>query len=164
MHVPRHRSLLVLFAVALLALAACQGSADAQVQPTAQTYVEPVTMAAGFSVDQGTDQAAILEVWERQVAAVQRQDYDAFRADCHPDIQARVTSEQMSKVWAHVLGSNEPASLTVEIMEIRLYPGGVTANTTMNVSAGGRSIARETVRLNEKVGERWYYSGLGCAV
>lgn len=121
-----------------------------------------VTVVEGLTIEPGTDAAELVSLWERQVGAVQRGDWEAYRQDCHPRIQDRTTAEQMKAGWEATFGG-VGEGFNLMITDVRVY-GGETANVTMDASDGPRGrFYYGITRLHEKSNGRWYNASQPCS-
>ncbi len=158
----RAATLLVMGMAALFALGACGGGDDEDAPAGASQTGANVTVFEGLTIEPGTDAAELVSLWERQVGAVQRGDWEAYRQDCHPRIQDRTTAEQMQAGWEATFGT-VGEGFNLMITDVRVY-GGETANVTMDVSDGPRErFYRGITRLHEKSNGRWYNASQPCS-
>ena len=161
----RRRAAILLAVVvsALFAFSACGGGDDEDAPAGTSQIGAKVTVAEGLTIEPGTDAAELVSLWERQAGAVQRGDWEAYRLDCHPGIQDRITADQMRSSWEVTFGI-VGEDFNLMISDVRVYGGGA-ANVTMNVSDGPRKrFFRGITRAHEKSNGRWYNVSVPCEV
>ena len=120
----------------------------------------PVTLADGFTVEPGSEEAAIVSLTERFVTGLRTRDIEAVYASCHPDLQAKVSVAQIA---AYVESdSTHPSygqtvytsAMNVVIQDIRRFRDTATVR---NEHFEGESLIGEGVPLVvEKVNGTWY--------
>ena len=154
--------LLVVGMVVLFAVGGCGGDDDEDVPAGASQAGAKVTVtvAEGLTIEPGSDAAELVALWERQVGAIQRGDWEAYRQDCHPRQQDLLTVDQMKLAWSLTwvtLGEG----FNVMFTDVRVY-GGETANVTLDAFDGPLKDLTGTSRPHEKSNGRWYYTGVPC--
>ena len=147
----------------LITLIACGGD------DTAPAAGPPVTLADGVTVEPGSDEAEIVSLAERAVANLRSRDIEALRADCHPDLQAKNSVDQLAAAIEEYvnLPYYEQPIYTSEhnwvITGIRMYRE--TATIDWDWREGEEMAYPDNFQTVEKVGEKWYMSSRGgrCA-
>ncbi|MCH8911144.1 MAG: hypothetical protein IH867_10455 [Chloroflexi bacterium] len=171
-------SLTAVFAAILVMVAvACEGSAEsadtvATVEPTKTVpptvppteEPEPVgdLVVPVVEPDVGSDEAAILEVLERQIRALNIEDWVGFLDTCDPRLAKPVTPEKAAFIWdTNVVPFIPTGSLSRRNVGVRLFDDG-TANVTSDAySYGALAFADFSDVWVERDGE-WYMTGIFC--
>ena len=167
----------IITALVALEVAACGSEEPAAVNPapapTAATIATPtpvpvftgpaVIVLPDVSVPAGSDQEAVIALMERQVKAARIEDWDAYKSDCLPEAQDRMSGDQIGATFLSslsFLGGTTPG-FTQHVTSIKIY-GGETVIVAADVYDGEVEAAAGLSNTYEKVDGRWYYRGATC--
>ncbi len=136
--------------------------------PESQIIVDEPAGAAAVAVDPsvnvepGSDAAELVALWERQVAAVHRWDFEAYAQGCSPGVfDTPDQAEHTFTFTASGIDASSAGRFNVRITDIRLY-GGDTAIVTMDWLDGDRIMWSGLGQFHEKTDGRWFQQGFGC--
>ena len=138
----------------LITLIAC-GSDD-----PAPAVVPPVTLAEGVTVEPGSDEAEIVSLTERALSNLRRRDAVAIHADCHPDLQAKVSVDELAAVieeYVNLPYHPQPIYTSEHNWVItRFRAFGDSATFTYDWREGEEVVDPAMTQTVEKVSDRWY--------
>lgn len=182
----RKRTLITLAAaMAALAVVACGSEGAAAIVPTPAPIVAPTTAPTAtpaptptpvpvstgpavivqpdVSVAPGSDQEIVIALMERQATAARNEDWGAYKSDCMPEAQDRMSDEQIGATFVaslSTLGGTTPG-YTQRVTSIKIY-GGETAIVGADIYDGETEVASGLSNTYEKFDGRWHYIGATC--
>ena len=126
----------------------------------------PVTLADGVIVEPGSEEAAIVALSEQIISGIRTRDIAAFRAGCHPDLQAKASLAQFAAYIEE--DQNYPgygqtvytSGFTVELSDFRQFRD--TASFKFDWREGENLIGESDQARFEKVEGTWYMTSNPC--
>ena len=138
----------------LITLIACGGDDPA---PAA---VPPVSLAEGVHAEPGSEEAMIINLAERAISSLRSRDAEALRAECHPDLQAIVSVDELAvaiELDSNQPGYKQPINTSKHNWVInRIQNYGDSATINWDWREGDDVIELDNAQSVEKVGDKWY--------
>ena len=163
----KSKAALFITGLLLTALIACSSDDPAPAPPAPPAAVPPVTLADGVTVRAGSDEAEIVSLSERMITGLRTRDIEAFRAGCHPDLQAEASVAQFAAFIEEDRNYPEYGQevytdgFTAELYEFREFaPGHIKVKVDWR--EGADMIDAEIPAFFEKVDGRWYLNNGVC--
>ncbi len=149
-----NRLLVLIPGLLLITLIACGSDDPAPADPPL------VTLADGVTVEPGSDEAEIVSVAERVVSNLRIRDIEAFQADCHPDLQAKVSVAEIAASIEEGAGyEQEVYTSEYNVVINRFRKSGDTVTVNWEHREGEDVLATDLTQVVEKADGRWYMVG-----